>query len=331
MKAKYEEGGQPGYGRIVLSEAIFPGSPWNIAIQRSSDQNYLTVSKGKAWVGETIYLPVDGEALADGTLAIAVGKEVVDNLDPQEQYAISLRGDGQDVKGRLRINGITYSAAGRLGVPPEKEQQPEPAQQEAQKTPVQEAGPLEMPQSAASVSPKIWRWAIPALLVIGCAAWLLLEPRRERAPEPAFPKVERPAPQAAGAEEQVRWFFTAGSGTPQAAAALAAELPRKTDADKDAIYRLWYFAAENGENSVLPMYGNALDPSTPKFGSIEKNGAEAWNIYKKWQTIEPEKADAALQRLASWLARETSQGNAHARDWLFRIDPNKPAASGQHP
>jgi len=342
MKAQYIDNGQPGYGKIIFSEALFPGSPWSVSIQRASDKKFMTGKRQNPWVGEAIFLAMEGETPADGTLVLKFGPDVVDQLDPQEQYALILKGNGPEEKARLRVENITYSAASSLGNPAPEPQAP-PVVQPAPQVPVQEPEhesavettpePLQMPQNRAETpkNNKLWLWTLVALIFLACTVWFVLDFRKsnetastslQTAGQTAAPKAEQPQKEP-GTEEQVRKFFLGGSMSPKDAVALAAKLPRNTPAEQDAVYRLWYFAAENGENSILPMYGESLDPSMPKFGSIEKNGTEAWKIYEKMKAADPQKADAAMQRLKSWLAKEESQGNVKARDWLLAINQGR--------
>lgn len=327
--------GQPGNGKIIFSEGLPPYGPWSVAIQRASDKKFLTGKPGNPWVGETILLPAQGAPMQDGSLAINLGPEIVDCLDPQEQYSITLAGTGPDEKARLRVENITYSAArdlGRSARQPESESQPAAVpDQQATSAPVSE--PLQIaPNPPVRTNGKaVWRWAILALLALGCLAWYVFDPRSGDSPEPAPAPVAEPAqkqpsqtqPALArkpGTEEQVKNFFSSPNITPQGAATLAAGLSRNTPAEQDAVYRLLYFAAENGENSVLPMYAGSLDPAMPGFGSIEKNAVEAWKVYEKMAETDPHKARAAMQRLHDWLSREAAGGNAKARDWLLKID-----------
>ncbi len=353
MKAQYRDNGSPGYGQLILTEALFPDSPWTMSLQRASDKKFLTGRTRNPWVGETVFLAVDGGAGPDGSLIINIGPVIVDQLDPQEQYAITIRGEGQEARGRLRVVSVTYSAAGSLGtptaesqasrqpapaLPPETEPQPQaepqsPSQPNPAETPPRTQEPLQMPPANVPAKSKTWRWAILALLVAGCIAWFVLDPRKD-SDKPAPPATSKPEPEQIvtmppkpaaepGVEEQVRKFFASGNITPNAAAALAAKLQQKSPAEKDAVYRLLYFAAENGDTSVLPKYGESLDPSVPQFGTIKKDAVEAWAIYKRLKQTSPQAADAAMERLYSWLKKEAGLGNAQARDWLRQIDKNR--------
>lgn len=161
------------------------------------------------------------------------------------------------------------------------------------------------------------------LLAALAGAWYFFAYAPEEAGAPVRSEPEKPAapsPQA-GTEEQVRLFFNSQEVTPREAAALARTLPATTRAEQDAIYRLYYFASENGESSVLLEYGACLDPAKPQWGSINKDAPAAWNIYERLRQAGQHAAQgaAAQDALRAWLKSEAAAGNAQARHWLGQL------------
>lgn len=338
MKSIYQDDLQkgPGYGFLIFSEAIFPDSPWNISILRASDKKYFSGRADIPWTGEKTSVPLAGRVQDDGALLLEVGPVLVDELDPQEQYALVLSGDGESQKSRLKISGITYSPSGKLGIIPNTNTQtiqPAPAPPSApiqpqapqappippqQPTLIQQTAsePLDLP-SPAPKNRHIWRWGLLALLALLCIAWYFFDPRfKETASAPETTK-EQPAKEtASSADAQVNQFFKKDKITPAEALALARQLPDKTVADQDAIYRLYYFAAENGDKNASFYYAQTLDPVMPKWGSIEKSAPDAWHMYEKAAS---QQAEQAQQKLLEWLEREAAGGHAQAREWLRQI------------
>lgn len=349
MKASYQEGEKPGYGSLVFSQALIPEDPWSVSIQRGSDKKFLTGRPANPWVSETFFMQLNGHALEDGGLALDVGPQIVDRLDQQEPYRIQLKGsDGNPVSGRLNITSINYSPSGSLGntadvqiqeeevsaPPPEPEPAPEPEPvQETEPEPEEQPGPepaperLEMEAPKASPVMRYLRWGLLVLLVIACLAWYFLDPRGKETGQVAeAPKTEEPAASekapaaedARSAEEQVAGFFRSGTMTPKQAMELAAKLPRETVGQQDAIYRLYYFAADNNEPGSLLEYGACLDPSRPAWGSIDKNAVEAWDAYRKADN--QEKAAQAMTHLRGWLEDQSRAGDKKAAQWLREIE-----------
>ena len=159
----------------------------------------------------------------------------------------------------------------------------------------------------------------------GLAAPEKTAPESEKAvPEKPAATPEKPAPAAPAApaaaapqtpEQRVTLFFGGKDRTPEQAAALSRELPVATKADQDAVYRLYYFASENGELSVIMNYAACLDPSKPQWGNINKDAQAAWELYTRAKATRPEAAEAQ-QNLKTWLEREAAAGNAQAKLWL---------------
>lgn len=386
----------PGNGILIFSEIIVPEGPWSVAIQRASDQCFLTGKQGKAWVGETVYVPLKGKSTPEGALELLVGPRVVDNLDPQEGYRIWLKGGDDVQQGRLRVNLITATPAGRLGntasapdqpdeVEPETPDYPpapelqetaqtvstaEPLQGEEPGAPVTEGQPAEQfaqadaaygqagygPDGAAPqgdfggyyppAQPKrksglLWVWILLLILLLGGGAaggWYYYTNYYAKSDEPAEteepketasadePAKEQPAAEqppaaaapAQSAEEQTRLFFNGRNLTAEEALALAARLPRTTATDQDAIYRLYYFASEQNDPAGIMAYATCLDPSGPAWGSIQKDGALAYEAYEKAAQKGVANAAEAAQKLKSWL-ESAAATDAQAKIWLRQI------------
>lgn len=327
----------PGHGMLIFSEALLPEGPWKVSIQRGSDKKYLTGMQPNPWVGEAFFIPLQGQALPDSSIELSLSPKEVNELDQQEQYLVRIKGaDDEPLKGRLRISEITYSPSGNLGNTPEAQEAPrqtaaptQPAQEQPAQEPIQESQPasetttqpepIDMP-AAPLQSRKLWRWALLGILVLACIAWYLFDPRnKDTSPQPA-PSVQKQDAQPSGeqsAEEQVRAFFKGERISPQEAYALANRLPVNTKTDQDAVYRLYYFAAENGDALAMLAYGKCLDPSQPQWGTIEKNAPAAWAAYEK--APNREKAAELMDKLKDWLQEQASKGNAQAKTWLDEI------------
>lgn len=348
MKAVFKAGSEPGHGELELSGSIFPDAPWSLSILRASDQNYLTGKKARPWVGEAFFMQLPGSATPEGALLFRLGPEVVDNLDPQEKYLLTLRGNGDDVRARLDGPRVIYSAEKNRGnVPtPEdvKKQAAAPMAPSApEKTPeAPNGGEPEEPITMAAAPPAppakknlFWKLGLICLLAAACLAWYLIEPARESAngagqeKGPAENGAERqPAPSSgqgaiSSVEEKVRQFFRGGQLTAKNAALLAGELSTKTPAEQDAVYRLLYYAAEHGEPSMLLPYGACMDPSKPQWGTIEKDAPAALAAYRKALATEPDAARQNIDHLTAWLGQQASNGNRLAQKWLAEIKNQK--------
>lgn len=393
MKVEYKDNSSlgPGNGILTFTDAVIPESPWSIAIQRASDQYFLTGKKGKQWVGEIIYIPLKGMATMDGALELMVGPRVVDSLDQREQYRIMLKGaDEEPLKGRLRVETITYSPSGSLGnmaLAPDAPDEPEPEspdfirQVEAPKVeeradsavdnameeearvaegaglPQEEIGETGTPEATQDgLDPQAayqgaeygqvypgypqekrksglwWLWILLILLLLAAAAaggWYYYThymakgnetPEEPKVEEEAPPQPEQPAAEPPkSAEESARLFFNGENITAEEAMNLAARLPKTTNADQDAIYRLYYFASEQNNPAGLMEYANCLDPAKPHWGTIQKDGALAYEAYQKAAQAGAPGADEAAGALKSWLQSKAASGDAQARIWLNQI------------
>lgn len=335
MKIEYKEDTRPGYGKLIFSEAIIPEEPWKISIQRGSDKQFLSPEAKNPWVGASFFIELAGAGQADGSLALEVGPDIVDRLDQQEVYRLGLKGaDGEPQKAQLRVASINYTPGGSLDNTadisietrePEPVAKPEPRPEpkpEPKTGPIPEKLEFEGAKPAAKSGRSLWRWALLGVLLLACLAWYWLDQRKKEEPAAETPQVaEQPkaAPQQEqSVEEQVRQFFGGGRMSPGQAMELARKLRSAAPDEQDAIYRLYYFAAQNGEPSALFAYASCLDPSKPAWGTIEKSAPEAWNYYKK--SPDQEKAAAAMTQMREWLEEKSRAGDAQAAAWLKEIE-----------
>lgn len=176
---------------------------------------------------------------------------------------------------------------------------------------------LEMPPKKSGAKTGIMIAAIIALLIlIGILVWLYYGPEPDSGSKSA-------AKQEIAIEEQVKAFMGRPDKNGAHAVELAARLKPGNDAEKDAIYRLYYFAAQNGDPEGAFKYAEIVDPSTPQWGSIEKDGALAWDMYEKASAGNASGAVAARENLEKWLVEDAGKGNANARKWLEEIRKQK--------
>ena len=123
------------------------------------------------------------------------------------------------------------------------------------------------------------------------------------------------AAQKADARGRARTFFASEDRTPRGAVALAEELDADTDEQKDAIFRLYYYAANEDFAPAFARYAACLDPTAPQWGTITKDGATAWEFYKKANTPE---GNSAADKVMEWV-KQNAQTDAKAREWLRQM------------
>ena len=369
MKIRYENDSVkgPGFGVLHCSEEMFSAGDYVFSIQRATDHCFLGESD---WSSQRVYLKPAAQHIEQNELLLFIGKQVVDALDTQENYRVSIQApSGAPLNGRLQVSDVAYSASGTsFGMRA-------PAASAASAVSAVEADPAEavvLPESPVEElpvetlamdsqekadPPVVEKKRSPVLLIVGIlllaallgfAAWKFLGPKEPmtpvsqtapEAPEKKTPESEKATPEKPAAapeapatpattppttpataapqtpEQRVTLFFGGKDRTPEQAAALSRELPVATKADQDAVYRLYYFASENGELSVIMNYAACLDPSKPQWGNINKDAQAAWELYARAKATQPEAA-AAQQNLKTWLEREAAGGSAQAKLWL---------------
>lgn len=213
MKISYSDDTRRGAGHGILTcrDADFPAGAWSLALLRASDQASLATdgNGGSLWAGETRFLPVETEPAPGGGLAVLLGPDVVDALDPLEQYLVTLKPEqGEPLKARLQVRGITYSPDGALdntgarAAAPAAAAMPQPpadppAEPAAPETPL--TLPPEMPPAARRFSPVLVAVLVAALLAGGLGAWRFFaaKPKRKRRPSPAGRPLPPRPPEAA--------------------------------------------------------------------------------------------------------------------------------------
>jgi len=212
-----DSGRGPGYGIIEFFEADAPAEPM-FTMQRASDAKYLGPG---GWQESETPLAPDAWDNDGGSLRLAVGPAVVDEVDNLSAYRITLSGRGSCT---LAVKNIVYShITGGQGMggtsaeptpPPQPEPVPEPAP-EPEAAPQEPAepplvlGPVEDPLAGASIDmpldekkPK-GKGLVVLLLVLAAlaaaAVWWFVLRAPEKAPLPVPPAA---AEQTPGNEKQ---------------------------------------------------------------------------------------------------------------------------------
>ena len=177
----------------------------------------------------------------------------------------------------------------------EKKAAEEAARAEAEKKAAEEAAKAEAEKKAAEEAAK---------------AEAAKKAAEEAAKAEAEKKAAEEAAMRADAKGRVASFF-AGERTPESAMKLAGELDADTVEQQDALFRLYYYAASADNPEGAQRYAECVDPSRPAWGTIGKDGAEAWYYYGK--SPEGESARAALRQ---WAEQAAQKGDAQAAAWL---------------
>ena len=119
MKAQYADNPSkgPGHGILRIGEpgALAMQDSLTFSIRRASDQQCIGASDRQS---AEVFLTPDGRDMDGETLCLLVGPAVVDSLDVQETYRITLLGaDGTRAACGLAVPQVTYSpAAGGAGI-----------------------------------------------------------------------------------------------------------------------------------------------------------------------------------------------------------------------
>ena len=117
---------------------------------------------------------------------------------------------------------------------------------------------------------------------------------------------------ALSVEESVNKFFADKDRSPERAMELAGKLNKETTAEKDAVFRLYYFASEGGNPQGIMAYAACYDPSLPSWGTIQKDGELALRLYGKAAEENAPGAAEALDSLLRWLKDNAGKNNGKA-------------------
>jgi len=376
MKAAFENNMERGrgYARLRLSEVANPASGgWRFSLCRGSDMTYLARS---GWQSSEDFTEPETYTADGDDLILHIGPDVVNRLDPNENYRITLQSDSQSSQSAtfaittlnrtlMDTQGhISSETAKKLVVPPP---QPQPA---LDSEPAPDDTPLSVPPPLPEASQKsrlpMMLAALLVLVLLGGGAlafWFMTnksgaseivppapvpseekaEPTQAASPEPVTPEEKAEPAQAASSEpvtpekkaeekpepakaappvpvstrEQVNEYLRANPAA-QGAMELAATLQQSSAEDQDALYRLWLFAADAGDAAAYLYLARTVDPALPAWGSILKNGAEAWHLYAKVAPQQPDAA-SAMHTLRQWMETEAENGNKEAIGWIHKI------------
>lgn len=333
----------PGYGIIEIHDTGNVSAP-AFVLRRGSDGK--TLSNGGWQESETALTP-DAWDNDGGSLRLAVGPAVVDEMDNLDAYRISLPGAGACV---LVVQNLAYShISGGQGVgvyapPPEPLQampetepametveEPEPAPEDSPEplpapAPVVAEPPLQMarePDGEKSGKGGLLTGLVLLVLLAGVAVWWFVLRTPEKPPLPSAPTAAQnqtaPAASAnqsplAAAREQLR-----GEARPEMSLALAKPM-RKAGAgaeESDAAFLLLEDAAQKGNAEAMLLVGQFYDPvsSLPR-GSIPVDMGQAKHWYEQAGQKGQAEAAEALDALRAHARAEADKGNIEARNLL---------------
>ena len=334
MKAAFENNTERGrgYARLRLSEVAHPSSGgWRFSLCRGSDMTYLGRS---GWQNSEDFTEPETYSADGDDLILHIGPDVVNRLDPNENYRITLQGDGQPPQAATfaitTLNRSLMDTRGHISAETAKQPvapapPPSPAP-ELEPAPDDAATPLPPPVPEAPKKnrlPVIFAVLLVLALLAGGAYWFINNKNggtggpstTENGTTPVTP-IDPPLP-SPSTHQQVTDYLN-NTPTPQGAVELADKLTKTSAKDQDAVFRLWYYAVGKGDAAACLHLGRVVDPSLPPWGSILKNGAEAWSLYEKARQQQPDAANA-MHALKQWLEKEAQQGNRDAEGWIRKI------------
>ncbi|MDR1490795.1 MAG: hypothetical protein LBS65_10020 [Desulfovibrio sp.] len=355
-----------GYAGFYCTELSDPAAPYSFSLCRASDMTFLGLS---GWQSAEEKHKPDSQERDDTGVVLHVGPAIVDCLDENENYRLTLYADGLAAqKTSFSITSVyrslsAASGALQLNAPrdePKAAPEPEPAPEETLEPAAETV--LAKPNK---ILPLAVGFLILALLAAGGVWWYMRqnidaaapvaeqksEPEKVAEPDKApgqtaaeagkgtaeevkteavkqggAQEIPQEAPRATSepvlsAREKTRFYL---GGTPDAKGAMELSRtllasPEGKEADTlDAVYRLFYFASRQGDVEALLSLAAIVDPVAPAWGSIPKNGSEAWSYYAKVAGERPETV-RALEALKKWLEDEAAKGNAQALRWIEEI------------
>lgn len=323
MKASYgnDTGKGPGYGflRITDAGALAASDDIRFYIKRASDRKCL--GQG-GWQPAEIFLEPDVLTHDGMDFQLSVGPTVVDNLDAQETYRITLQGtDGTQGTAALQVGGVIYSplsggqgigsiAAPKPVAPPPPAPEPEPV---PEPEPESESKPEPAPQPVQQASPESEKSKLPIILLVllllvggGLAAWKMTSGDDE-------------VPAAAESPMQQARAHLNGSADPVMGLDMASRF-RLQENGSDAAFLLAEDAAQKGNASAMVITGDFYSPADNNpHGSIDKDPLEAFSWYSKAKDAGAAEAGARLKDLRSWAEAEVAKGSEQARALLAKF------------
>ncbi|MDR3363309.1 MAG: hypothetical protein LBO64_10810 [Desulfovibrio sp.] len=341
-----------GYACFVCSEISGKVAQYTFSLCRASDQTFLGKSGWQS--GEEKHSP-DSQHANGSEVTLSVGPSITDALDDNENYRLTIYTEGMSAQSSVfSITNLYRGLQAGTGAVQMAAPRTDPAQQapvpgvlsEPEASLPEPAPQDELPEPPPPAEKKRGGLvAMGVLLVLALSGtavwWFALREQPQEAPpqtgeqpqntqestpqqplEPPQAKedVQHPA-QPLSAREQVRQYL-GGAPTVQGAMALSRSLTASKEAlpseTQDSVYRLLYFAAQNGDVDAKLQLAKIADPLTHAWGSLRKSAAEAWRNYGAVAPQRPEAAQA-MQNLKKWLEDENAKGNAEARAWIEDI------------
>lgn len=296
MKAHYRNNltKGPGNGLFVVSGAGEATSLEGLTfvVKRASDQKSLGLSGWRP--EESRLLPENVNLAGDEGFSLGVGPGVVNNLDPQESYRLSLQfKDGKELSGSLLVREVAYSPLeGGQGIalakeaggpsepaaPAEPEQEPEAPPQEEEKLfsgPELQLEPASKPKRAFAPAA-----ALILLLAAGLALWLYFSANKD-APGAEQAQTDPPAnaeqnkdaganaanstaqdPSAVPADSEGQNHGAAGLGAPLARA--RAQLERAGDAAASLALARELLQEREGADAAFLLLEDAAQKGSPE-------------------------------------------------------------------
>jgi hypothetical protein len=206
-----------GYARFVCADVIAPSAKFGFSLCRASDLMFLGKSGWQS--AEEKHIP-DDWAQKDNAAVLYVGPAIVDSLDENENYRLTLSADGlSPQKAAFSIAGVNRSfRAGQdlvQGVAPraarpEEEQPQTPAEPEQQPVDAREEPAVTPPPAAPSRKfPTLLAGVLALLLLLGGGFWWHARQNAKTPPDgrndvqqtPGTAKTPENAPDQAQAEQ----------------------------------------------------------------------------------------------------------------------------------